>query len=426
LVYKLKTLPDDTLLPVPPDKNLVAENEAFWAQAEKTALVPIEKALAPSESAATESFVETLFAHLHIEPEINQNDVVIRTFYSRSLNFWGVQLQRLGELKKAAARFETALKLNPDNIVAQKNLDFNQKLRDGQRPTVDLSTTTVDQLGKYNSWNEALNDNGPFDEPSFCFEDGFILARQNGFFRQAVAPFERVRELVPDYLPARYLLAQIYLLSRLPDRALDALREPLNDPEEFSLTPTNSTELNVLAAGAYFQENDVTQASKLLQLEISRNPTNDDLLAAAARAYLMHGLFTNALTVIDHSLKFAPDDPNWLYGRGYVCLQLKNYDGAITALSHVLSMQTTNNAARFNRAIAYLDSDRLDAARADFEKLQQLFTNSFQVAYGLGEIAYRQHETNEAIRNYEIYLANAKTNTAEATNVLQRLRELKK
>jgi hypothetical protein len=32
LVYKLKTLPADTLLPPLPDKNLIAENEAFWSQ----------------------------------------------------------------------------------------------------------------------------------------------------------------------------------------------------------------------------------------------------------------------------------------------------------------------------------------------------------------------------------------------------------
>ena len=48
------------------------------------------------------------------------------------------------------------------------------------------------------------------------------------------------------------------------------------------------------------------------------------------------------------------------------------------------------------------------------------------VAYGLGEIAWRQHDSAEAIRNYQVYLANASTNTAEATNVIARLRELKK
>jgi hypothetical protein len=68
----------------------------------------------------------------------------------------------------------------------------------------------------------------------------------------------------------------------------------------------------------------------------------------------------------------------------------------------------------------------LDDARTDYSRLQQNFTNSFQVSYGLGEIAYRKHETNEAVRNYEIYLANANTNAAEAKTVLERLRELKK
>ena len=52
--------------------------------------------------------------------------VVAGAFYSRSLDFWGVELQRAGELEKAADCFDDALKLNPDNVVAQINLDFNQ------------------------------------------------------------------------------------------------------------------------------------------------------------------------------------------------------------------------------------------------------------------------------------------------------------
>jgi TolA-binding protein len=95
-------------------------------------------------------------------------------------------------------------------------------------------------------------------------------------------------------------------------------------------------------------------------------------------------------------------------------------------LTHLLAIQNNNNDARFNRAVAYLQSDRLDAARADYETLQQSYTNSLQVAYGLGEIAYRKHETNEAVRNYEIYLTYANPNTAEATNIVERLKLLKR
>jgi len=429
LVYKLKTLPNDTLLPPRLDKNQIAENEDFWARAEKTALAPIEKALAPTDPNAPQSLVEMVFAQLHIEPVesgMNSVDAAAGSFYSRCLNFWGVQLQRAGDLTNAAAHFETALKLNPGNAVAQINLLFNQNLQAGRNDDVKLPKSVSDEIDKYFSWNEMLNDDGPFDEPGFCFETGAALVSQNGFFRQAVAPLERVRELVPENLNTRILLAQIYITDHLPDRALIALREPLANPEKFSLVKSNETQLNVLAAAAYFQQNNSARAAELLETEIFSHPNDDDLLTATTRAFMAHGLFTNALEVIDNKLKLTPDDPGWIFGRGYVSMQLKNYDDAIAAMSRVLATQTNNNDARFNRAVAYLETDRLDDARADYQKLQQSFTNSFQIAYGLGEIAWRKHETNEAVRNFEIYLANVNTNTDEARTVIERLRELKK
>jgi len=130
-------------------------------------------------------------------------------------------------------------------------------------------------------------------------------------------------------------------------------------------------------------------------------------------------------TIINRKLQDTPDDPTWLFGKGYASIQTKSYDDAITTLTHLLSIQTTNNDALFNRAVAYLQSDKLDDARADYEKLGQTFTNSFQVAYGLGEIAWRKHETNEAIKNYQAYLTTANNNSAEATNIIQRLRALR-
>jgi tetratricopeptide (TPR) repeat protein len=204
------------------------------------------------------------------------------------------------------------------------------------------------------------------------------------------------------------------------------LRDPLAHPESFSLVETNETQLHVLAAAAYFQETNFTRGSELLETEIARHPDDNNLLASATQAYLVRGLFDKALGVIDHRLRLVPDDPAWLYSKGYVSIQLKNYDAAIVALTRVLAIQTNNDNAPFNRAIANLDSDHLDAARADYLRLQQTYTNTFQVAYGLGEIAWHQHDTNEAVRNYQIYLANAKTNTSEAQTVLERLRELKK
>jgi tetratricopeptide (TPR) repeat protein len=113
-----------------------------------------------------------------------------------------------------------------------------------------------------------------------------------------------------------------------------------------------------------------------------------------------------------------------LINKGLICMQVGAYDQAIPPLTKVLAMDTTNSSARLNRAIAYLRGDKLEAAQRDYEVLQKAFPSAFQIYYGLGEVAWRKKDTNAAIRNYQFYLANAHTNTAEARLVSARLKEL--
>jgi tetratricopeptide (TPR) repeat protein len=423
MVYKLKTLPGDTLLPPLPGEDEIAENETFWARAELQAFAPIERAVAAPKPDEPRSWGEQMLRWLHALQERNPNAIVAGNFYSRSLDYWGVELQRAGSLVIAAEHFSMAQKLNPDNAVAKINLQFNQSLQKGETVPVDLAKTALDQFGPFNSWSKILDADGPFDEPSFCFETGLIWM-QNEFFRQSLALFTRVCQLEPDNLPAHLWLAQLCDFNHLPDQALKMIQDVRRQPEKFQLDQTTEPQLSVIEAAAYFQKNDISTGTRLFDAEISRNPTNDVLLATAVQFYMAKGRFTNALTVINSRLRDDPDDANWLFNKGYVYLQLKDYDKAIATLTRVLSLQADNNTARFNRAIAYLSSGQLGSARADYEILNQTFTNSFRIDYGLGEIAWRQHQTNEAVKYYKLYLANANNNTAEASNVVQRLRQL--
>ena len=430
LVYQMKPLPADTLAPPPLEKSLIADNETFWSNVVQTVTPGIKKALDTQQSLATPdqnpsmNVMGWILMHLHVLPEPNINAVIAGIFYSRNLDFWGVQLQRANELERAAAHFNAATNLNPDNIAAAINLDFNQTLRTGAPTPLDLSRVTADQFGKYRNWNEVLTANGPFDETSFCFENGVLLT-QGTLLRQAISPFLRARELAPGNLAARLWLAQLYLFNRLPDRALEALHDPLTQPAKFSLTVSNATELNVLAAAAHFQRNELPTGVALLETEVKRHPDDDNLLTAAAQAFMMRGLYTNALHVIECKLAQTPDAPQWLFGQGYANLQLGIYHQAIASFTRVIQIQTNDPTARFNRALAYLQTSQLDQARADYRLLQNAHTNSFQVAFGLAEVAWRQHDTNEAIRNYQLYLANAPTNSIEATTVRTRLAQLR-
>jgi len=424
MIYQLKELPTNNLVPLAPNKSQIAENESFWSQAVPLVSPGIKKALSPRDYSYPANFFDWVLMHLHVTADANPNPLFAGAYYSRSLNFWGVQLQRAGQLDPAATAFNNAQMLNPENVTAGINRAFNDNLRAGSTNMVDVSGVTADQFGRYRNWNEVLNANGPFDETSFCFENGVLLVR-GGLLRQAIAPFARVRQLSPDNYPTRLWLGQVYLFNRLPDPALEALHDPVTQPRRFGLNAKNSTELNVLVAAAYFQKNDLTRGSAILDTEIDRHPDDDTLLTAATQAYFMRGLYTNALRVIDRKLAQTPDNPQWLFGRGYAHIQMGNYPQAITALTRVLEIATNDPTARFNRALAYLQSDRLNDARADYAKLLAAYTNSFQVAYGLAEVAWRQHATNDAIRNYQLYLVNAPTNSVESKSVRDRLKLLR-
>jgi tetratricopeptide (TPR) repeat protein len=180
-----------------------------------------------------------------------------------------------------------------------------------------------------------------------------------------------------------------------------------------------------VAAAAYIQKTNLLRGVGLVEREIERHPEDTNLLSAAAQLYINQGLLTNALRVIQLKLDRAPDDPVWLFTRGYTFMRLNDYDQAIASLTRVLALQTNNYDALFNRAVAYLNTGRLEPARADYQQLQKAYPKAYQIAYGLGDIAWRQHDTNLALQNYDLYLANAPTNMAEFQMISQRVAGLK-
>jgi len=425
LVYVMRTHSTNSLVPPPLEKNLIAENEAFWDKFNATLGPVVDKAIADSEIKQFDGrgTINWILMHLHAEPQVNDNAILVGLLASRSLNDWGVRLQQAGELDKAAKRFKDARRFNPENIPASVNLAFNQKLRDRSPMDLDFNKVTPDSFGKFRNWNAVVTANGPFDDLTFCIEAGFQFT-QNGYFRQAAAQLERAHQLLPENLLIRFKLAQLYIFNHLPDRAMELLLEPAQQPANYGLNEANSTGLNVLLAATYFLKNNNTEGARLVETEIARHPDDDALSITAVQSFINRGLYTNALKLINTRLLRTPADPDWLFADGYVSMQVNDYAEAARAMTGVLEVQTNNVSARFNRALSNLQIGQLDAARADYLAVQSAYTTSYQVAYGLGEIAYRKKENAEALRQYQIYLANAPTNTPEANTVRARVKEL--
>jgi tetratricopeptide (TPR) repeat protein len=248
---------------------------------------------------------------------------------------------------------------------------------------------------------------------------------QGGLYRQAAQCFDRVRALATNDLTSRMWLAQLNLMAGLPDKALVLTKEIRANPKAFALTSTNRNDLLALDASAYFTKNEPEKAVEIIEGELQRQPRDTLLLATAARLYTDRGYYSNAQVTLDRQLKITPGDSVTLINKGVVHVRAKEYAEGIKLFTRLLATQTNNSLARFNRAIAYLQSDKLDDAKQDYEILQTQFPESFQVYFGLGEIAYRRKDTNAAIKYYESYLSNSAPTTAEAQTVITRLQELK-
>jgi tetratricopeptide (TPR) repeat protein len=273
-----------------------------------------------------------------------------------------------------------------------------------------------------------MNDNGPFDEPNFCYPQGLLFVRAK-LYRQAAQQFARVKALAPENLSARLSLAQLYILGRMPDEALKVVNEIHNQADLLSLSATNAPDILAVETAAHLARKDIPSAEIIVRIALDKAPENERLLAAAAQTYMNFGCYSNALWVIERQLKLNPNNPNALVNKGFACLQTSAFDKAIEPLTRVLAFETNNfsqmhYSALLNRAIAYLRGGRLDAAQEDYETLQKAFPTAFQVYYGLGDIAYRRQDTNAAVRNYQLYLENAPTNTTEAAFVSARVKDL--
>ncbi len=363
MVYRLEPLPTNSWKLRPLTASEVSTNEQYWES-----MLPDLDRLPPFSD--------------HVTTEVRYVD----GSFSRNLVYWGTALERQGEPEKARRWFETALKLNPRNVVARYNLDCNQALRAGKSPSLN------DPLPEYlknerRGWDQLLLEDGPVDGPQLTYQLGMEYVR-SALFRQALTEFQRVRTLLPEDPQAQ-----------LWEGSMEAM--------------------------VRFGAGDVAGAeAQALNLH-QRYPKEDSVLETLTQIYLHTSRFTNALATIENQLQLDANNSRALLNKAAICIQLKDYARAIPPLDTLLARQPDNSAALMNRAIANLQSGKLEAAARDYEALRRLMPEYYAVYYGLGEVAYRLKDKATALREFEVYLKYADKNSEEYKEVQSRVRDLK-
>jgi tetratricopeptide (TPR) repeat protein len=363
LVYRLIPYPAGVWdMPLPTSQQ-VAQNRDFWKEPVNKILPGVSAILNRPESAPATNLWQYLLVGIHLKEEKDWLALPVGGFYARSLNYWGVELERSGLNAEAGKGFNEALAFNPFNVSARINSAFNTNVMAGKEFAVQPPKDIEDYFGQRRTWSDVLNTDGPLDEPTFRDALAGVLAG-GGNYRQAVQNLDRVRQIAPLDPRIPLQLAQLLL---------------------YSQTYTNSLSV---------------------------------LLPPAKQCY------AEAETNAEAVLSKYPDLPAALFLKSVALMQAQAYDRAIPPLSRLLKVQPENYAARLNRAIAYFKTGSLDPAREDYDAVGKVAPNAYQVFYGLGEIAYQQKNTAAAVRNYQLYLSNAPPDTEEAVYVAGRLKEI--
>ena len=344
-------------------------------------------------------------------------------FYSATANQLGVAAQRAQRQTEANASFGIAAKINPSNLVAVLNRDYNESLRTGKPSVSDPAKIAQELLSVYQTWPAVLARHGAPDEPNFCFALGQMY-RQGGLPRQGIIQLTRAIELAPTNLAAHLALADTFLKLNLGDRAKAALDTARARPDLQTELAKNASEVLRLDALVFFKQGKPTEGEQALLAAHQKFPNDLPQLDALTETYLFSGRFTNAMTLTQAQLKIGPNSPRALVNQGGLFIQMKQFEAALVPLDKLIALNPDHSGAHLNRATALLNLKRLDDAARDYRKLVELAPNTHNGHFGLGEIAWQRKETGDAKKHYEVGLKLAPADAPETKIAQQRLKEL--
>jgi tetratricopeptide (TPR) repeat protein len=351
---------------------------------------------------------------------------IVATIVSRMLNYFGVEIQRTGDFKRADEYFALALRVNPKNPTAFVNHQFNQQWQAGKKEGLPTSPEAGKLFSDYaGNHGLLLGRNGPPDEPTICFliSQYFASARN---FRQAAHYLSRTMSFLPEFIPGQLGLISSLIQLGVPDRALTLIAETRKWPGLKSMEITDQVALDEREAWAYVAKGDMPKAEQILRDAQARYPSLAGPFSTLVDIFIATGRGTNAMTVIEQQLRVQPKDVNALINYGVLLYQQGQITNAIAYFDRALAIEPNSKVALMNRAMSHLITGKLDQAEADYIMLERnLPSRSHLIVYGLQEVSWRRKDRKNCLRYLEEYLEIAPKGTPEYQFLEERSKRLK-
>jgi len=259
-----------------------------------------------------------------------------------------------------------------------------------------------------------------------------VELQKAGFLREAGNCFAAALQLSPDNAAAqinrdfnRALQAHKPAASQAAQQSEAQLGKRRSWNQVLALDGSLDEPNTCYKVGTMFAEANLPrQAAQQFARAQTLAPGQPDVALCLAEQLIRLADYTNALAAANQALQLKPLDPDALYWKGCSLILLKDYEGAIPLLNQSLTTQTNSRTATA-LGFAQFQLGDLNAARQAYERAAQSRTNAYQAYFALAKLAYRQKDTNAAIKYVELYRSNTPPNLLDARFVDASLAELR-
>lgn len=404
-----------------PNKVSTAVDDPKWADFERQTLPVLTNVIETVQGQGAEVARKGILARfLNPQRAYNLNSAFFAHYYSSAANARGVELQMDGRWPEAARKFSNALSLNPNNYVAQLNLEFNARHQAGQ---ASLTNSAGLELGAYRNIEQEVAQCGPIDEPFNRITLGTYCA-QNKLPFHAMDQFQRVYELQPANWGAKLWLATLNLNAGRPAASLQILQEVRHILSTNGYLANYAVNMDVIEAQADLALTNKTGALAALNNAINAAHGDPKLMADTIQSLWQAGLKDEALDLMDQLVRQHPGSAPVYTMRGLLYLQLGKLAEADKDLSQALTLDPQNQIVRFKRGYVRVQLKEYAGAQADFEFMLHNSTNAFPAYFALAQISRAKNDLTKAKAQLESYLQYAPTNAPDYSAALEQMKSL--
>jgi tetratricopeptide (TPR) repeat protein len=276
---------------------------------------------------------------------------------------------RNNRILEAIQQFETAARIDPDNLRARRRLGaIYYELLASERRGHRISAG--DTLNKAIREYEAIGRLAPQDGDSLL-----VLGRlygQAGRSREAIATLEKHLEVAPSSEEALSMLAELH-------RGLDELKKAVEYQERAVGINSGSPVLLRGLGLVYEQSGDFRKAAETYRKGMSVEAANVTLVTLLrrdlARALILDGQIVPAEKEYRKILEVDPDDGEAHLGLGRVSRTRHRYEEALEHLKKADASLQNNVEVIYELARLYNDLGRFEEAESGFERMLSLFGN---------------------------------------------------